>query len=90
MAPRQSLSSVTGEWELFFPVGDLLDVEKEITRLRGELNKLEKDTGRTRSKLSNPNFIGKAPAEVVAKEQEALKAAERQKKRIEENIAGLE
>jgi valyl-tRNA synthetase len=88
--PRQSLSSVTGEWELFFPVGDLLDVEKEIKRLRGELDKLEKDTERTRSKLSNPNFIGKAPADVVEKEREALSAAESRKKRIGENIAGLE
>jgi valyl-tRNA synthetase len=88
--PRQSLSSVSGEWELFFPVGDLLDVEKEIKRLRGELDKLEKDTERTRSKLSNPNFIDKAPADVVEKEREALIAAESRKKRIGENIAGLE
>ncbi|MDR1019824.1 MAG: valine--tRNA ligase [Synergistaceae bacterium] len=87
--PPQCLSTVTGEWELFFPVGELLDVEKEIKRLGSELEKLEKETERTRAKLSNANFIDRAPAEVVEKERAALEAAESQKKRIEENIASL-
>jgi valyl-tRNA synthetase len=87
--PSQCLSTVTGEWELFFPVGELLDVEKEIKRLGSELEKLEKETERTRAKLSNANFIDRAPAEVVEKERLALEAAVSQKKRIEENIASL-
>jgi valyl-tRNA synthetase len=40
--------------------------------------------------LSNENFIGRAPAEIVLKEREALADAESRIKRIEENIAGLE
>ncbi|MDR0649065.1 MAG: valine--tRNA ligase [Synergistaceae bacterium] len=87
--PPQCLSTVTGELELFFPVGELLDVEKEIKRLGAELEKLEKETARIRGKLSNANFIDRAPAEVVEKERSALDAAESQKKRIEENIASL-
>jgi valyl-tRNA synthetase len=87
--PHRSLSTVTGEWELFFPVGDLLDVEKEIKRLGSELEKLDKEIERTRAKLSNPNFIDKAPLEVVEKERAALEAAESQKTRTKENIASL-
>jgi valyl-tRNA synthetase len=88
--PSRSLSFVTADWELFFPVGELLDVEKEIARLRQELEKLDKDAERARGKLSNKNFMDRAPAEVVAKEKEALAEAESRRKRIEENIAGLE
>jgi valyl-tRNA synthetase len=88
--PGRSLSFVTSDWELFFPVGDLLDVGKELARLRGELAKLDKEIERTRGKLSNANFIGRAPAEVVEKERSALAESESRRKRIEENISGLE
>jgi valyl-tRNA synthetase len=88
--PSRCLTFVTGEWELFFPVGELLDADKEVARLRGELEKLDKDIERARLKLSNENFVGRAPADVVQKEREALLEAESRRKRIEENIAGLE
>jgi valyl-tRNA synthetase len=88
--PPRSISFVTGDWELFFPVGELLDVSKEVARLRGELAKLGKEAERTRGKLSNKNFIDRAPADVVLKEREVLADAESRIKRIEENIAGLE
>ncbi|GHV27098.1 valine--tRNA ligase [Synergistales bacterium] len=87
--PSKSISSVTSEWELFFPVGELLDVDKEIARLNAELAKLEKEAARINGKLSNENFIGRAPAEVVEKERAALAEAESKIKRIEENIKGL-
>lgn len=87
--PSRSLSFVTGDWELFFPVGELLDLDKEVARLQGELQKLEKEIGKIDGKLSNKNFIDKAPADVVEKEKAALEDALSQKLRIEENIANL-
>ncbi len=87
--PSHSLASVSAEWELFFPVGDLLDVEKEIARLKGELDKLDKEILKTEGKLANKNFVDRAPQEVVEKEKAALEEARIGKRRIEENIAGL-
>jgi valyl-tRNA synthetase len=87
--PRLSIATVTGDWELFFPVGDLMDVEREITRLRDELDKLEAEMKRVRGKLDNENFIRKAPQEVVEKERAALEQGESRKQRIRENIDGL-
>jgi valyl-tRNA synthetase len=87
--PPKSIATVTDEWELLFPVGSLMDVEREISRLRDELGKLDTEMSRIRGKLENKNFIAKAPPEVVEKERAAMEQGEARKRRIEENIAGL-
>ena len=87
--PEKSISFVAGEWELFFPVGALLDVEKEVARLQAEAQKLDREIVKIETKLANKNFTDRAPAEVVEKERAALEDAGTQKKRLEENIAGL-
>lgn len=46
-----------------------IDKAAEIARLEKEIAKLQKDLQVIAGKLSNPNFVNKAPAEVVAKEQ---------------------
>jgi valyl-tRNA synthetase len=87
--PPKSIATVTDEWELFFPVGDLMDVGREIARLRNELDSLIADMDRVRGKLGNKNFIERAPAEVVEKERAAMAAGEARKRRIEENLESL-
>jgi valyl-tRNA synthetase len=87
--PEKSISYITGSWEIFLPVGGLLDTDKEIARLQAESAKLSKEAERISRKLSNESFIEKAPAEVVEHDREALADAESRIKRIEENISGL-
>ncbi len=87
--PPKSISTVTSEWELYFPIGELLDTDKEIARLEAEFAKLEKEAQKISAKLANKNFVDRAPADVVEKERAALESAETQMARIKENIAGL-
>lgn len=87
--PQKSLSYVAESWEVYFPVGDLLDTDKEVARLEGELAKLEKEEQKISAKLANENFVKRAPADVVEKERAALDAARAQVARIKENIEGL-
>ncbi|MDR3281127.1 MAG: valine--tRNA ligase [Synergistaceae bacterium] len=87
--PPKSISAVTGEWEMFFPVGSLLDVEREIARIEDELGKLTRETDRIKGKLDNKNFVERAPAEVVEKERMALEESASRSLRLEENIASL-
>ncbi|MDR3164785.1 MAG: valine--tRNA ligase [Synergistaceae bacterium] len=87
--PAKSIATVTGDWELFFPVGSLMDVGREITRFEDELKKLDAEMKKVAGKLGNENFIAKAPPEVVEKERAALAEGEARKRRIEENLEGL-
>ena len=49
-----------------------IDVDAEKLRLDKEIARLETEIGRARGKLSNDAFVAKAPAQVVAQEQERL------------------
>lgn len=87
--PAKSISFITPEWELYFPVGELLDTEKEIMRLRDELVKTEKEAQKIAAKLANKNFIERAPADVVEKERTAYESANAHAARLKDNIDGL-
>jgi valyl-tRNA synthetase len=61
-----------GDMQLLVPMQGLIDKDAEIARLDKEIQRLEKDTTRTEGKINNPNFVNKAPAEVVQKERDKL------------------
>ena len=70
--PENAMAGVVNGVEIFLPLKDLIDVEKETARLKGEMAKLEKEISRLDKKLSNQGFLAKAPADVVAGEKEKL------------------
>ncbi|MBR2822693.1 MAG: valine--tRNA ligase [Clostridia bacterium] len=85
----KTVSAVTAAGELFIPLGDLVDFEKEIARLQKELEKLGQEMARARGKLGNAGFVAKAPAQLVEAEKEKLLASEQKAKALEERIAEL-
>jgi valyl-tRNA synthetase len=68
--PKYAAGAVVGDMEVFVVLKDILDFESESKRLQKELAKLEKEFGLTHKKLSNEDYLQKAPAEVIAKERE--------------------
>jgi valyl-tRNA synthetase len=50
----------------------LIDKDAELARLAKEIQRIEKDLPRVEGKLNDPSFIGKAPPQVVEKEQAKL------------------
>jgi len=70
--PENAMAGVVNGVEIFLPLKDLIDVDKETARLNGEMTKLEKEISRLDKKLSNQGFLAKAPADVVAGEKEKL------------------
>ncbi|MBQ6383712.1 MAG: valine--tRNA ligase [Clostridia bacterium] len=85
----KNVSAVIAAGELFIPLGDLVDFEKEIARLQKELDNLHREAERARGKLSNPGFVAKAPAQLVAQEKEKLEANEAKAAALENRIAEL-
>ena len=67
-------TALVGELEILVPMAGLIDKDAELARLGREIDKLEKDLSRIQGKLGNAAFVDKAPAAVVAKEQEKMQA----------------
>ncbi|MCY6960387.1 valine--tRNA ligase [Clostridium brassicae] len=70
LAPENAVSAVIKGAEMFMPLLDLVDVEKELERLNKEKEKLQKEIERVEKKLSNERFVSKAPEAVVNEERE--------------------
>ncbi len=69
---------VTQDAKIYIPMGELVDFEAEKARLNKELAAVQKDLDFVNNKLSNENFVAKAPANVVAAQREqAVKYAEK-------------
>lgn len=87
--PKKSLAAVFEGAEVAFPVGDLLDVPKEVARLESELVKVQKEIEKSEKKLGNSDFIARAPQDIVEKERLAVEDGKARQARINENIRSL-
>jgi valyl-tRNA synthetase len=84
-----SATALVGEMEIMIPMAGLIDKEAELARLQKAADKLAAEVARTQGKLSNQNFVGKAPAQVIDKEKAKLADAEMQLKKIQEQQAAI-
>ena len=64
------VSAVTDNARMFMPMAELVDLEKERERVRKELANAEKQLQGQIGKLSNQNFVTRAPEAVVNAERE--------------------
>ena len=83
------VSAVTHEARMFMPMSDLVDMEKEKARMEKELGKNKAELEKLETKLQNPGFINKAPANVVAAEQERAEKLKSLIAKLEEQLSVL-
>lgn len=88
--PRQSIASVVGTVQVIMPLAGVIDVaafqakmEKKLAKLAGEIKSIN-------SRLSNPNFVDKAPVDVVQGAKDSLAEAEKQVKILRDRLRGLQ
>ncbi|PHS35775.1 MAG: valine--tRNA ligase [Alkaliphilus sp.] len=67
--PNDAVSVVIEGAELFIPLDELIDFEKEKVRLNKEKDKLESEIKRVEGKLSNVGFVKKAPSQLIEEEK---------------------
>ena len=84
--PEDAAVQVAGDVQIIIPLKGLVNVEEEEKRLLKELGKVEKDIDFLGKKLENQDFIGRAPANVVAKEREKLEEFTNKKHVLLENL----
>lgn len=87
--PENAVSAVTKGAEIFLPLFELIDREKEFERLNKEKERLNKEIERVTKKLSNKGFVAKAPAAVVEEEKAKGENYEKMLKAVEERINSL-
>jgi len=68
----KTVSSVTQIAQIYVPLGDLVDIEKEKARLAAEIERIDGEIARAEGKLNNPNFVNKAPKKLVEDEREKV------------------
>ncbi|HUK02174.1 MAG TPA: valine--tRNA ligase [Steroidobacteraceae bacterium] len=78
-----SATALAGELTLLVPMAGLIDAAAEAERLGKRIAKAQSDLGKTRTKLSNEQFVRNAPPALVAAERDRIAELER-------TVAGLE
>jgi valyl-tRNA synthetase len=71
--------------EIFIPMADLVDKEKERERLNKEFERLSRLETALKTKLNNKNFLEKAPENVIEKERSKLKNIQENLEKVKEN-----
>jgi len=87
--PAVNANAVLPGLEIFVDLEGLIDVEAEIARKRKELEKLDAQIAGKQKKLSNDNFISRAPADVVERERETLTQLQEKQSALTELLATL-
>jgi valyl-tRNA synthetase len=87
--PDTAVATVFNGGEIFIPLADLIDIEKEILRLQKESDNYANEIERVNSKLSNEEFTSKAPEKVINSEKEKRDRYLEMKTNVDERIARL-
>ena len=83
------VTCATGDAKLYIPMGQLVDIAKELERIAKELEKAKKNLASLQAKLSNENFVSRAPQAVVNAEREKAQKAADLIASLEESQASL-
>jgi valyl-tRNA synthetase len=87
--PKGSAQFVIGEAVAALPLGDVIDFAKERTRLEKELKKAEDEIARFDAKLSNEQFVSRAPEDVLTEQREKRAEASALALRLKEAVSRL-
>jgi valyl-tRNA synthetase len=83
------VTCTTADAKLYIPMGQLVDVAKELERIGKELEKARKNLAGLEAKLSNEKFVSRAPEAVVAAEREKAQKAKDLIAQLEQSEAAM-
>jgi valyl-tRNA synthetase len=89
VAPQGSVQLVVRGEVAALPLKGVIDIAAERARLTKEMQKADADIARVDAKLDNPNFMARAPEEVVEEEKEKREEALARKAKIADALERL-
>ncbi|PSB13290.1 hypothetical protein C7B76_20400, partial [filamentous cyanobacterium CCP2] len=78
-----------GTVQVLIPLAGVVDIEALRAKLQKDLSKVEAEVQSLSQRLSNANFVDKAPADVVQGARDALAEAEKQAELLKERLVRL-
>jgi len=87
--PRQALASVVKGAEVYLPLEGVIDIEREIERLDKTMEELRQEVAKTEKRLENPEFLAKAPQEVVETQRKRWQEARERHESLEKRSSTL-
>ncbi|MGM0484690.1 MAG: valine--tRNA ligase [Candidatus Krumholzibacteriota bacterium] len=87
--PARCVTSGHLDFEIYLPMEEIADVEGEIKRIESKRDKLTSDLKKIEARLSNKQFLEKAPDEVVARERERVEELKLLRERMESTLRDL-
>lgn len=85
-----AVSAVIPDAVIYMPLAELVDIDKEIQRLKKEEERLKKEIARADGMLKNPNFVSKAPQKKIEEEQAKLEKYTQMIAQVRERLAAFE
>ncbi|MBR6231203.1 MAG: valine--tRNA ligase [Lachnospiraceae bacterium] len=86
---EKAVSAIISGAEIYIPLDQLVDIEKEKERLSAEKQRLEKEVARCEGMLGNEKFVSKAPEDKVRAEREKLEKYRQMMAQVEERLGQL-
>ena len=84
-----AVSAVIPRAAIYMPFADLVDIGKEIERLRGEEKRLEGELARSYGMLNNEKFVSRAPQAKIDAEKEKLEKYSQMMEQVKARLAQL-
>ena len=88
--PEKSSTIVINDIEIFVPLSNLIDIDKEVNRLKDKIKDYEGRMNSVKKKIDNENFIKRAPKEIVKNEKNKFINYQNNYNKLKENLDNLE
>ncbi|MFQ5470574.1 MAG: valine--tRNA ligase [Gammaproteobacteria bacterium] len=88
--PPESATALVGEMKILIPMAGLIDKSAELARLQKEIDKLNTDLEKSEKKLSNANYVERAPSHIVAREKQRVDGMRTSLEKLNEQITKIQ
>jgi valyl-tRNA synthetase len=83
------IKTAINDIDIYIYILDVVDIKLESTRIKNQIVKINKAIEKSKKKVSSPDFIKKAPAEIIQKEKDRLDHAEKILKVLKDQLSRI-